>query len=94
MLILYLPPDALEQPAAADANEPEGSGNTYQFRVVCRLELPPQAANANAATAAASPVRHARLQPEIRVPLSLLTPEATLPFWPEITNREFSGPAV
>jgi hypothetical protein len=37
-LIVYLPPDALEQFAAAAANEPEGSGNTYQFKVTGPLD--------------------------------------------------------
>ncbi len=37
--MLYLPPEALLHDAAAAANEPDGSGNTYQFNVTGPLPL-------------------------------------------------------
>ena len=50
--MLYLPPESLLQLAAAAANEPEGSGNTYQLMVTGPLPEPPQpASRASAATA-------------------------------------------
>ncbi len=54
ILMLYLPPEAAEQSDAALANEPEGSGKTYQFSVTGPLLEPPHAASAMAATAAPS----------------------------------------
>ena len=44
ILMLYSPPEALLQSAAAAANEPEGSGNTYQLSVTGPLLEEPQAA--------------------------------------------------
>src|SRR5437868_10377172 len=52
ILMLYLPPEPAEHSCAALANEPEGSGKTYQFSVTGPLPEPPQAASAIAATAA------------------------------------------
>ena len=45
ILMLYFPPEALLQPAAALANDPDGSGNTYQLSVTGPLPEPPQPAN-------------------------------------------------
>jgi hypothetical protein len=44
-LIVYLPPELFAQSAAALANEPDGSGNTYQFRVTGPLLDDPQLAS-------------------------------------------------
>jgi hypothetical protein len=43
--MLYFPPEPAEQSCAALANEPEGSGKTYQFNVTGPLLEDPQAAN-------------------------------------------------
>ena len=51
ILIVYLPCEAAEQSAAALANEPEGSGNTYQFSVTGPLPDEPHAATTSAVTA-------------------------------------------
>jgi hypothetical protein len=50
-VIRYAPWELAEQSAAALANEPDGSGNTYQFSVTGPLPDEPQAASAIAVTA-------------------------------------------
>jgi hypothetical protein len=51
-LIVYLPPDAALHSEAAFANDPDGSGNTYQLSVGGPLLEEPQPAIAAAARAA------------------------------------------
>src|ERR1700744_4421145 len=53
--ILYFPPEACEQPGAAGANDPDGSGKMYQLRVGGPLD-PPHPAMSPATNAAATPV--------------------------------------
>jgi hypothetical protein len=48
--ILYLPSELAEQSEAALANDPDGSGNTYQFTTTAPLPDEPQAARAIAVT--------------------------------------------
>lgn len=59
ILMLYLPPDALLQSAAAVANEPDGSGNTYQLTATGPLLEEPQPTT-NAATTARPTITTAR----------------------------------
>jgi hypothetical protein len=51
ILIVYAPWEPALQAEAALANEPDGSGNTYQFRVTGPLLDEPQAASAIAVAA-------------------------------------------
>src|ERR1019366_4014389 len=61
MLIVYLPPEAALQALAAAANDPEGSGNTYQLSATGPLALdPPHAASTIVAAAALRPASPAR----------------------------------
>src|SRR2546429_6219965 len=61
--MLYAPPDALLQLVAAAANEPDGSGNTYQLSVTGPFELDePHAARRTVVSAAAAVVTQ-RLRP-------------------------------
>jgi hypothetical protein len=78
-LIVYLPPEALEQSAAALANDPEGSGNTYQLIVTGPFDDEPHAANAITAAAAIKPVRPALARAPIALRDSLLATGSYLP---------------
>ncbi len=61
--MLYWPPESLLQAAAALANEPEGSGNTYQLSVGGPLPDEPHADSASTAMSAARLLSAPRLNP-------------------------------
>src|SRR5947209_1669649 len=63
ILMLYAPPEALLQSAAAVANDPDGSGKTYQLSVTGPLPDEPQPARANAPRTAIALLRMPKPSP-------------------------------